>query len=85
MPAACILCFFAFLSVVYSYQVIIFLRAEENMRREKKTNKERNRRPSIFLPTNPFKMAKINTSRFDVSQRLGDSIVTRGSLVVSLC
>ena len=54
-----------------SYQVIIFPRAEENMGREKKIDEKRNRRASIFLPTNPLKMAKINTSRFDVSQCLG--------------
>ena len=35
---------------------------------------ERNRRANIFLPINPLKMAKINTSRFDVSKRLGDGI-----------
>ena len=50
-------------------QVIIFLRAEENVGGEKKTDgdtnqvdEERNRRASIFLPINPV---KINTSRFD--------------------
>ena len=62
------------------------------MGKENKTNgdanqvyEERDRRASIFLPTNPLKMAKINTSLFDVSQRLGDRIVTRLSLVVSSC
>ena len=35
---------------------------------------ERNRRASIFLPINPLKMAKINTSQFDVSKRCGDRI-----------
>ena len=35
---------------------------------------ERNRRPSIFLPINPLKIAKINTSGFNVSKRLGDRI-----------
>ena len=56
--------------------MIIFQRAEENMGGEKKTNgdanqvdEERNRRTSIFLPMN---LLKINTSRFDVSQRVGD-------------
>ena len=50
------------------------------MGREKKTNgavyqvdEERNRRASILLPINPL-MVKINTFRFDVSQRLGDRI-----------
>ena len=77
---------FACLSVVFcSYQEIIFLRAEENMRGKKKTNEdanqvdgEHNRRASIFLPITPL---KINTSRFD-------TIATRWeyvSLVVSLC
>ena len=49
--------------------MIIFLRAEENMGGEKKTNgdanqvdEERNRRASIFLPINSL---KINTSLFD--------------------
>ena len=76
MLAACVLCFSACLSVVYcSYEVIIFLRAEEHMEREKKINEERNRRASIFfLPINPLKMVKINTSRFVVSKRLGDRI-----------
>ena len=56
---------FAFVSVVYcSYQVVIFLRAEENVGREKKTDEERNRMASIFLPINPLKMAKIDTTRF---------------------
>ena len=71
------LCAFVFarLSVAYcSYQVIIFQRAEENLGGEKETNEERNRRASIFLPINPLKMAKINTSRFDVSKRLEDRI-----------
>ena len=35
---------------------------------------ERNWRPSIFLPINPLKMAKINSFRFDVSKRLGNRI-----------
>ena len=35
---------------------------------------ERNRRPSIFLPINPLKMAKINSFRFDVSKCLGNRI-----------
>ena len=35
---------------------------------------ERNRRASIFLPINPLKMAKINTSRFDVSKRFENRI-----------
>ena len=75
MPAACVLCFCACLSVVYcSYQVIIFQRAEENLGGHTKTNEERNRRASIFLSINPLKMAKIHTSRFDVSQHLGDRI-----------
>ena len=52
--AACVLCFSACLFVVHcSYQVIIFLRAEAKMGREKKTNDERNRRASIFLPPTP--------------------------------
>ena len=34
----------------------------------------RNRRAIIFLPINPLKMAKINTSRFDVSKYFGDRI-----------
>ena len=49
--------------------MIVFLRADENMAGEKKTNgdvnqvdEERNRSASIFLPINP---SKINTSRFD--------------------
>ena len=51
---------FACLSVVKcSYQVIILLRAEENMGREKKTNEERNRWASILLPIKPL---KINTT-----------------------
>ena len=61
--------------------MIIFPRAEENMGIEKKTNgdanqvgEERNRRAGIFLPINPLKMVKINTSRFDVSQHLGNRI-----------
>ena len=61
-------------------QVIIFLRAEKNMGEEKKTNKDanqvdekRNRRASVFLPINPLKN---NTSRFDLSQRVEDRIVT---------
>ena len=63
------------LSFVYcSFHIIIFLRAEETMEREKKINEERNRRASIFLPINPLKMRKINTSRFNVSKRLGDRI-----------
>ena len=77
MPAACVLFFFVFvcLSVVYcSHQVIIFQRAEENLGGEKKTNEERNRRASIFLPFNHLKMAKIKISRFDVSQCFGDRI-----------
>ena len=41
---------------------------------KKKINEERNRRASIFLPINPLKMAKMNTSWFDVSKRLGDRI-----------
>ena len=57
-----------------SYEVIIFQRAEKKLGGEKKTNEERNRRASIFLLINPLKMAKINTSRFDVSQCLGDRI-----------
>ena len=71
------LCVFvvACLSFVYCfYQIIIFLRAEETMEREKKISEERNRRASIFLPINPLKMTKINTSRFNVSKRLGDRI-----------
>ena len=62
------LCLFRF--VFYSSKnqvVIIFLRAEENMGGEKKTNgdanqvdEEHNRRASIFLPMNPLN----NTSRF---------------------
>ena len=44
------------------------------MGREKKTNEERNRRASIFLPINPLKMAKMNTSPFDVSKGLEDRI-----------
>ena len=50
-------------------QVIIFLRPEENVGGEKKTNgyanqvdQEHNQRASIFLPINPLKN---NTSRFD--------------------
>ena len=76
MLTACVLCFSACRSVVYcSYDVIIFLRAEESMGRKKKTNEERNRRASIyFLPINPLKMVKTNTSRFVVSKRLGDKI-----------
>ena len=70
MPAACVLCFSACLTVVYrSYQVITFLRGEEIMERERKNNGdpnqvdgERNRRASIFLLINPL---KINTTRFD--------------------
>ena len=71
---------FAYLSVVYCfYQMIIFLRAEENMGEEKKINgdanqvdEERNRRASIFLPINPL---KINTSRFDyIAMRWGYDI-----------
>ena len=57
-----ILCAFVFacLSVVYhSHQGIIFLRAGENMGREKKINEERNRRASTFLPINPL---NINTT-----------------------
>ena len=47
---------FACLSVVYCcYQVIPFLRAGENMGREEKNNKDRNRRTSIFLPNNLLK------------------------------
>ena len=34
---------------------------------ESKVDEERNRRASIFLPINPLKVAKINTSRFNVS------------------
>ena len=56
-------------AVVYcSYQVIIFLRAEESMGREMKThgdtnqvNGERNRRASILLFIKPL---KINTIRY---------------------
>ena len=40
--------------------MIIFEQAEENLGGEKKTNEERNRRASIFLPINPLKMAKID-------------------------
>ena len=61
-------CLFRFVSYYRKNQVIIFLRDEENMGGEKKTNgdtnqvdEERNRRASIFLPINPF---KINTSGF---------------------
>ena len=57
-----------------SYQVIIFLRAEENLGGEKKTNEERNRRASIFLPIDPLKMMKTNTSQFNVFSRLEDRI-----------
>ena len=67
-----------------SYQGIIFLRAKENIGREKKingdaiqVNEERNRRASIFSSINPL---NINTSQFD-------AIATRWeyvSLVVSL-
>ena len=35
---------------------------------------ERNWRASIFLSIDPLKMAKINTSRFDVSKRFGNRI-----------
>ena len=56
--------------------MIIFLRAEENMGGEKKTNgdanqvdEERNRRASILLLINPL---KINTSGFDyIAMRWG--------------
>ena len=44
---------------------------------------ERNRRASIFLPINSLKMAKINTSRFDVSKLYPVWLID--SLVVSLC
>ena len=60
---------FACLSVVHCfYRVIIFLQAEENMGREKKTNgdanqvvEEHNRRASIFLPTNPLKITRFGS------------------------
>ena len=49
--------------------MITFLRAEENMGGDRKTNgdanqvdEEHNQRKSIFLPINPL---EINTSRFD--------------------
>ena len=41
---------------------------------EKKVDEESNRRAIIFLPINPLKMAKINSSRFDVSKCFGDGI-----------
>ena len=88
MPAACVLCFClclsaCFVSVSFCFllqknMVTIVQRAEENLGGEKKTNEERNRRASIFLPINPL---KINTFRFG-------AIATRReyvSLVVSLC
>ena len=72
--ASCVFVF-ACLSVVYcSYQVIIFLGAEESMGRKKKTNEERNRRASIFLPNNPL---KITTTRFGPFRTsVGDRIIT---------
>ena len=64
-----VLCLFRFVCYYRKDQVGIFLRAEENMEGEKKTNgdanqvdEERDRRASIFLPINPL---KINTSLFD--------------------
>ena len=61
----CLLC-----SVSY-YQVIIFQRAEKINGNANEVDDERNRRASIFLPISPLKMAKINTSRFDVSKCFG--------------
>ena len=71
----CPVCFWCFcLSVCFVLFVEksgdhFFLRAEENMRGEKKINgdanqvdEEHSRRVSIFLPINPL---KINASRFD--------------------
>ena len=50
------------------YQVIIFQRAEKFNGDANRVDDERNRMASIFLPINPLKMVKINTSRFDVSK-----------------
>ena len=72
-----VLCLFRFVFYYRKNQVMaIFLRAEENIRGEKKTNgdanqvdEEHNWRASILLPNNPL---KINTSRFDsISTRWG--------------
>ena len=69
--------------------ITFFLRAEENMGGERKTNgnanqadQEHNRRASIFLPINPL---KINTFQFDSlaarsrKDRFQPSLVTRFS------
>ena len=75
-----VLCLFRFVSYYKKKSGIIFLRAEDTGGEKKingnvnQVNEERNWRATIFLPINPVKMAKINTSRFDVSQLLGDRI-----------
>ena len=81
MPAACVV-FLLPLLVCLLCVVLIkrsFSSEPRNMGGEKKLNgdanqvdRERNRRASIFLPIKPLKMAKINTSRFDVSKGLGE-------------
>ena len=71
MPVVCALCFWLCVSTCYvlflSGQVIIFQRTEKINGDVNQVGDERNRRASIFLPINPLKMAKINSSRFDVS------------------
>ena len=58
------------LDVYCSYQVIIFQRAEEKLGGKKKIDEERNQRASIFLPINPLKVAKINTTRLGCTETL---------------
>ena len=42
---------------------------------ENQIDDERNRRANIFLPNNPLKMVRVNTSRFNVSRCFGDTII----------
>ena len=79
-----VFCLFRFVFLLQENQVmIIFLRAEENLGREKKTNgdgnqvgEEQNRRASIFWPINPL---KTNTSRSgSITMRWGQGISIPG-------
>ena len=87
---ACVLCFVllsvraCLLGFVCYYQVIIFQRAETINGDANQVADERTRRASIFLPINPLKMAKINSSRFDVSQCLGSRTVSGYSILSKL-
>ena len=76
----------ACLLVVYcSYQVIIFQRAEKITGDAKKINGERNWRASIFLPINPLKVAKINTTRFGCIETLWGKDRSKVYLIRFLC